>query len=170
MKIAVKYGKASMSFALPEKRLIEIASPKPLPAIKQIKAAFERSMKSPLGPGLADVVGKGSRVLLLTVDLTRPSPKRLLPYMTKALSALGARTDIMVALGNHRPMTREELIEHIGSADVLQSDPKGPMWELGTTSFGTPIRSPTTPTVSTATALPVLFGHQLMAAPSCSFS
>lgn len=123
-----------------KKRLIEIASPKSLPFLRQIKPAFDRAMESPMGPRLSDIVAKGSRVLILTVDLTRPSPKYLLRYMTKALSDLGAKPDIMVALGNHRPMTKEELIKHLGTADVMQSDPKGPIWELGMTSFGTPIQ------------------------------
>jgi nickel-dependent lactate racemase len=96
-------------------------------------------MKNPLGPRLGDVVKKGSRVLLLTVDFTRPSPKALMAPIMEEIRSIGAKADVMIALGNHRPMTERELLDFIGTSDVLQNDPEGPMWSRGTTSSGTPI-------------------------------
>jgi len=139
MNISTKYGKGEVSFELDEQRLVEIAEVKPVPPISDARKALANAMENPLGPGLADVVKRGDRVLLLTVDLTRPCPRELMGPVMEEIESLGATADVMIGLGNHRPMTDDELRDFLGTSDVMQSDPKGPMWELGTTSFGTPI-------------------------------
>lgn len=139
MEITLKYGKREMSFELPESRLLEVAQATPIPPVKDAGEALAAAMANPLGPALRDVVKEGNRVLLLTVDLTRPSPRQLMGPVLGEIESLGASVDIMVALGNHRRMTQAELEEHLGASDVLQNDAKGPMWTLGETSFGTPI-------------------------------
>ncbi len=137
--ISLRYGRREVSFELDERRLVEVAELTPLPALGDVRASLAEALEKPLGPALADVVKKGDRVLLLTVDFTRPSPRALLEPVVDEVQALGATVDIMVGLGNHRPMSEAELLGHLGTSDVLQSDSKGPVWSLGETSFGTPI-------------------------------
>ena len=139
MNIELRYGKGEVSFNVPDDRLKEIAEPKAAEPVADPLSALRRAMESPVGAQLSDVVSPGDRVLLLTVDLTRPSPKSLLGPVMDAIRDIGGEVDVMVGLGNHRPMTRGELDEHLGMADVMQSDPNGAMWEMGETSFGTPI-------------------------------
>ncbi|MEW6357489.1 MAG: nickel-dependent lactate racemase [Planctomycetota bacterium] len=139
MRIALKYGAGEVAFDLDERRVIEIAEPRPMPPIEDVQGALAKAMVNPLGPALSDVVKEGDRVLLLTVDFTRPSPRKLMGPVINAIKSQGAEVDVMIGLGNHRPMTDKELVNFIGTANVLQNDPKGAMWKLGTTSFGTPV-------------------------------
>lgn len=139
MDIKLKYGKGEVSFEVEDRRLVEIADVTPMPAIGDARSALAEAMESPLGPRLNDVVGDGDRVLLMTVDFTRPSPRPLLGTVVEEIESLGATVDIMVGLGNHRLMTEAELVEHLGTSEVLQSDSTGPMWRQGATSFGTAI-------------------------------
>jgi nickel-dependent lactate racemase len=135
----LKYGKGSVSFEVSDNHLIEVARLSPMPPIRDVSGAVARAMENPLGPGLRDVVKKGNRALLLTVDFTRPSPKPLLGTVVNEVKALGATVDVMVGLGNHRKMTDAELVEHLGTSEVVQNDARGPVWSMGETSFGTPI-------------------------------
>ena len=139
MKIDLKYGTGNVSFEIAKERIVEICEVGSMPPIADAVKALRDAMADPLGAGLADVVKKGDRVLLLTVDFTRPSPRELMGPVIEEIESIGATVDIMIGLGNHRPMTDKELVGFIGTADVMQNDPKGPMWELGTTQFGTPI-------------------------------
>ncbi len=139
MDIKLRYGKGKVSFSLPDKRLIEIAEPKPMPFLSEPVKALAKAMENPIGPKLTDVVKRGDKVLLLTVDFTRPSPKELMEPVIGGIQSIGASVDIMVGLGNHRPMTEAELLDFLGRSDVMQNENEGPMWENGITSFGTPI-------------------------------
>jgi len=139
MKIDLKYGRSALNFNVADKNLIGIASFSRGPVVSDIEEAFEKAVKNPSGPGLEDVVRRGDRVLLLTVDFTRPSPQRLIEFLVPRLERMGAKMDIMVGLGNHRRMTDGEMKGHLGTADAMQNEADGPFWNLGKTSFGTPV-------------------------------
>lgn len=86
-------------------------------------AIVERALTEPIGTaGLTELArGKGS-VLLVVDDNSRPTPVALFIHcVLDKLAAAGVRQDqitIMTALGTHRPMTRSEMTEKLGS-DVV---------------------------------------------------
>jgi len=139
MEFELGYGKTKLKFELPDERVVEKPEPRAMKAISDPEGALTAAMESPVGPRLEDVVKPGNRVLVLTVDFTRPNPSPFLWPVVEKVRALGATAEVMIALGNHRPMTDSELKGFIGTADVLQNDAKGKMWKLGTTRHGTPI-------------------------------
>jgi nickel-dependent lactate racemase len=139
VEIMLKYGKGELSFEVEERRIVEIAQAHPFPPITDVDGALKAAMENSLGKRLEDTVEAGDRVLLLTVDFTRPSPKPIMDVLIERIHRLGASVDVMIGLGNHRRMSDSELVEHIGTANVLQSNPQGPMLELGTTRYGTPV-------------------------------
>lgn len=82
-----------------------------------------------------------SRVLIVTVDDTRPSPRQLLEPLREELAATGVSTDVLVALGRHRPLSHERLVRHLGTAEISQTvwdDSTVPL-RAGMTLRGTPI-------------------------------
>lgn len=137
--VELKYGRGRVSFDIARERLIGIIEPNPEPAVHDVEKSLRKAIEDCYGPRLEDVIKKDSRVLILTVDITRPSPKALLNVIEQRLKDLGAKVEVMVGLGMHRPMTPKELEKHIGKANVLQNEANGPMWSGGVTSFGTPI-------------------------------
>jgi nickel-dependent lactate racemase len=122
----------------PERLHFDI-SPRWFPPVPDPAEELLFSLADPVGPGLAEVIRPGDRVLLATVDRTRPSPRQLLATMVGALEEVGARVTVIAATGLHRWMAAGELAEHFGTADPLQHDCDGEMLSLGTTSRGTPI-------------------------------
>jgi len=137
--IDLKYGKGKVSFDIAQERLIGIIEPNPQPALHDVNKSLSQAMENCYGPRFEDVIRNGNRVLILTVDITRPSPRALVNIIERRLKDLGAKAEVIVGLGMHRPMTSKELEDHIGGTNVLQSDANGPMWSGGVTSFGTPI-------------------------------
>ncbi len=133
------YGRGVQRAEVADERLLAAVRLRGQPALSDVRGAVERALAAPRGPRLEDVVRPGESVLVITVDHTRPSPRALVEPIVERLERLGARVEIMVALGNHRPMRREELRRHLGREDVLQSEPRGKAVCLGETSLGTPI-------------------------------
>ena len=95
------------------------------------------------------VAQHGKRTVILIDDGTRPTPQNLiLPILLDELSAAGVADGdicVMVALGTHRPMSREELITRVGEAVFervevinLPQDPED-FADLGVTPLGIPI-------------------------------
>ena len=139
MELRFKYGRTEQIVDVSGERVIEeIALPSP-EGIEDIPAALEEAMANPIGPSLEKVIDPGDRVALMTVDFTRPNPSPMLWPLAEIIEGLGAEWEICIGLGNHRQMTDEELEEFLGTSEVRQSDSRGPQWQLGETSRGTPI-------------------------------
>jgi nickel-dependent lactate racemase len=128
-----------VELSLGPERLRFDLSPRWFPPVGDPAEELLFSLRDPVGPGLAEVIRPGDRVLLATVDRTRPSPRQLLGPMVKALEEAGARVTVIAATGLHRWMSAGQLAEHFGTADALQHDCDGEMLSLGTTTRGTPI-------------------------------
>lgn len=140
MDLTLKYGSTTQSAEIEDRRVIEqVASSAAVP-IDDVGAAFEHALARPAGPALEDVISPGDRVLVMTVDHTRPNPSPILWPLMERIEGLGAKPEIMIGLGNHRAMTDKELDEFIGTRDVHQNDSRSPdQWRLGATRHGTPI-------------------------------
>jgi nickel-dependent lactate racemase len=95
-----------------------------------------------LAHSLGAQAGHGaSRVGVITVDDTRPSPRAYLPPLLEGIESAGATWEVVVALGRHRPLAPEVLDQHLGLPSATQS-----FWESGdepirhgVTLRGTPI-------------------------------
>ncbi len=135
--VRLRYGDGAEELALEAERVIFEIGPRRFPALEDPAEELRFSLRDPIGPGLSEVIDRGDRVLLVTVDRTRPSPKALLPPVREALEDLGVT--VMAANGLHRWMSGQELEAHYGSEEVVQHDCDGEMLSLGETTRGTPI-------------------------------
>ncbi len=139
MQLTMAYGRGNQTAEVADERIIEEIALPSRDGIEDLAAALDQSLANPIGPGLEDVIQAGDHVALMTVDFTRPNPSFMLGELVRRIEDLGATYQIIIGLGNHRPMTDEELDEFIGRHDVLQPDSHGAQWELGATSLGSPI-------------------------------
>ena len=65
--------------------------------------------------GLAQVDVAGRRVLVIIPDGTRNGPVPLMFHLlSDLLSIRGAKVDFLIALGTHRRMSEEDILEHLG--------------------------------------------------------
>jgi len=76
--VKLPYGEGTIELSLPEKNLLEVLEPKPVPAVEDAAAAFEESLDHPAGlPPLEDLIAeeKPSSALVLLSDHTRIVPE-----------------------------------------------------------------------------------------------
>ncbi len=139
MQLRFKYGRTEQVADVADERVIEQIHLPSREGVGEVESALDDALANPIGPALEDVVEAGDRVALMTVDFTRPNPSPMLWPLAERIEHLGAEYEIVIGLGNHRPMTDAELDHFIGTHDVLQPDSRGEQWRLGETSFGTPI-------------------------------
>lgn len=139
MELSFGYGRGEMTLKIAQNRLVDHVLLPSCEALSDVPAAVRQAMANPVGPSLDEVVRPGERVLLLTVDMTRPNPTPLLVPLMEQLDTMGVHTEVMIALGLHHPMSDAELDAFIGFHDVLQPDACGEHVCLGVTDFGTPI-------------------------------
>jgi nickel-dependent lactate racemase len=81
----------------------------------------ERALAAPIAsPRLSEIVHEDSKVALIVDDWARSTPvSQILPTLLGELHAGGAKSenvDIVVALGTHRTMPQEALVERLGEA------------------------------------------------------
>ena len=118
MALTLPYGRGTQSVDLDPGRLLAEVRILPASALADPAEAFGQAMSAPAGPRLEDVVRRGERVLVITVDHTRPNPSPVLRPLLERLADLGAKAELMIALGNHRAMTEGELEGFFGGGDV----------------------------------------------------
>lgn len=87
-------------------------------------AIIEEAIKNPIGsPRIKDMLKREERVLIICDDITRPTPThKIIPLLLRELKQAGIREEqieILVALGTHRKMTEEEMVEKTGK-DVFK--------------------------------------------------
>src|ERR1039458_6498378 len=119
--------------------------------LADLRAGVHSAIRNPIGaPPLAELVARhGKQTLILVDDGTRSTPQALiLPILLDELNAAGvADSDIsiVVALGTHRRMSRDELIARVGDAVFARvavanlSQKPEDFVDLGVTPLGIPI-------------------------------
>lgn len=80
---------------------------------------IEEALDNPIGTGkLEEMIRSKDRLVVLVDDITRPTPSaKILPYIFSRIEKAGlprSRVKIIMALGTHRPMTKEELEIKLG--------------------------------------------------------
>lgn len=140
MELSIKYGRGTQSVHIEDSRLVAQLGGGAYRAIEDVQAAVNQAIAYPVGPYLEEVVSHGDRVLIMTVDHTRPNPSQMLWPLAERVRALGGKPEVMIGLGNHRAMAPEELQRFIGTSEVYQNDSSGSdQWRLGHTTHGSPI-------------------------------
>ncbi len=136
---------------VPEQNLLGIFSPSIVRSGKSEEQIIEEALFHPIGSlPLSQMLKGREKVLVVVDDYSRNTPvQKILPYLIKELEGAGVekdRTQILVALGTHRPMTKDEVIKKFGPDLLTQYPILNHLWwipsqliHLGETEKGTPI-------------------------------
>lgn len=148
MNVSVGFGKGKLDFEVDEKRVAGILKPNNVSAGLTGKEEVERAIQNPIGSDrLKDMVKPGEKTVIITSDITRPMPSKLvIPGILEELLQEGIDfkdITIVFALGSHRKHTEEEKKYLVGD-DVyskikcIDSDTNDCV-HMGETSNGTPV-------------------------------
>ena len=148
MEFAIKYYKDLVSFQIPDENVLGEILPNTCPSVESEEKEVKRALSEPFdSPLLSDVVRPGEKVVIITSDITRPVPSRIIiPCLLDKLRKAGVENkDITVVfgLGSHRKQTEEEqknLVgeEVYGQVRCIDSNPDDCV-HLGTCKNGTPV-------------------------------
>jgi nickel-dependent lactate racemase len=153
VKITMPYGRENIEVSLPKENLIGAYSPKDVAIVADVRKEIIRALNNPISSkSLAELVkGKGKgKVIILADDNTRLTPTdKIIPVLLDEINSAGIKDEqiaIIIALGTHRFMTEEEIIEKFGQAvvnrvTIKNHDFKNPeaLIDLGHTDNGTSI-------------------------------
>jgi len=150
-EIELPYGSERIKIKVPARNLLAVASPKEVPAARDLAGLIRTAMRSPIGTAAFEkALAPGQNLLVLVDDLTRPTPiKQILPVLLDELDVDRKRINvtILIALGTHRNMSPVEIEARFGAETVSRCRVLNHEWEnenalidLGSTPNGTPIR------------------------------
>jgi len=123
-EILIPYRDKEIRVKLPEKSLSWVVAPRETACVEDEAREIYRAIRNPIGtPPLAELVKqKGKNVVLLVDDNTRNTPqKKILPILLEELKKAGIDDNhitAIIALGTHRPMKEEEIMERFGEEVV----------------------------------------------------
>lgn len=142
------FGKGYKEFELEDSNLLMEIRPNEVPAGLTGEEEVRRALDEPIGTDrLSRLVKPGEKVVLITSDITRPMPSRIVlpPVIDQLLEAGLQYKDITVvfALGNHRRHTVQEMKTLVGEEIYrriwcVDSDPSHCI-RMGVTERGTPV-------------------------------
>lgn len=150
-RIDLKYNGKIKTLQVPSDRLLAVISPNQVTITDDPRAEILRALRAPVqAPPLAEAVRGARRVVIAADDMTRLTPVEvILPIIFDELNRGGVKDEqvtVLVALGTHRAMTRQELLEHFGPevmrrVQVINNPWQDPaqMVDLGVTENGTPV-------------------------------
>ncbi len=112
-KLTLRYKKGAVEIGIPKENLIYTIKPKDLPGLEEEKSVKE-SLRNPISSTpLSREVKKGMKVVIMGDDITRITPReRIFPPILDELNKAGVpdkNITILVALGTHRYMSKEEI-------------------------------------------------------------
>lgn len=141
------YGDSLLTASIPATNVSLVLETRDVGGLENETQRILDSLRSPIEHlPLQDSVHKGDKVALIVTDNTRACPDdRLVPPILAELEKKVARDNItiIVALGLHPPLDREELARLLGrditeKYNVVNHDPSATLF-LGQTSRGTPV-------------------------------
>lgn len=118
---------------------------------KLLTNEYREAMDNPISSEKLEIIAKGSKkVSIIVSDSTRGIPTaKILPFVIEDLLKAGISYDqicIVIALGVHRPATKEEIeeivgVEYVDKIEIQNHEPYdyNKLVYLGDTSFGTPV-------------------------------
>lgn len=147
MKIEFSYRDVP-PIELLDENIIGVYSPRKVSIKESEEAIIKRGFENPIGTPPISKMAKGKKkILILVDDNTRMTPvPRIIPHLSDELTKAGISKEqikILVALGTHRKMSKEELGEKLGRVvceeyQVLQHewDNETSLKYIGNTSSG----------------------------------
>lgn len=124
----LKFAKKKLKFKLDEKNYLGTLEPNKVEFDLKDEKEVKRSLENPIGTEkLNEIVKPGESVVIVTSDITRPMPSKLvLPSVIDELEIGGIKKKdikIVLALGSHRKHTEEEK-EYLVGKDIYKSEIK----------------------------------------------
>ena len=124
MRYSLGFGKTKIEFDINQKNIYKELVPNKIEDTEEIlkgAAEVKRAMENPYGsPRLRDIVKKGEKVVIVTSDITRPMPSKIvLPIVVDELNEAGIPDEditVVFALGSHRGHTEDEKRYIVGDA------------------------------------------------------
>jgi nickel-dependent lactate racemase len=121
MRVNLGFGKSEVVLDIPDRNLAGILMPNDvaldLTGLDEVKRALAEPIDS---PRLGDIVKPGEKIAIITSDITRPMPSKIvLPPLLDELYAAGVRAEdivIVFGLGSHRCHTETEMRYLVGDA------------------------------------------------------
>lgn len=119
VSLSLPYGNRNLDIQLPEKNILCILSPEDKPQTLDERQEVVRALSCPIASSkITDLAHECRSAVIVTDDNTRITPTRnIVPLILSALNKAKMSDDqirIIVALGTHRSMTREELFQKFG--------------------------------------------------------
>ena len=120
MKVKLAYGRSGLEVELPEKNVVKCLEHRSLEPLADPTTAVKTALTNPIGTEpLAKLAAGRRNACILISDITRPVPNEvILRPLLAGLQESGMTVDnilILVATGLHRPNTKDELVEMLGS-------------------------------------------------------
>lgn len=128
MRQTIEYGKRKLCITVCDDRVVGVIAPRSVKEVADVDATITRAIARPIAsPPLAALLKGKKTALIVTVNATRPSPRRLLLPVLKRCEQYGVRASIMIATGRHARMSESEVRKHLGAdivarCQVLQHD------------------------------------------------
>jgi lactate racemase len=140
------YGDTSFDLEFPPRFMVDLLEMRDAPGLTS--AAIRAAVAQPIGGSPLRDLAAGTRSAVIAVDdISRPTPAAaILPFVLDELTSIPRdRITILIALGAHRPMVREELERKLGAGilreyDVQQHHPYENLVDCGRSSRGTLVR------------------------------
>jgi lactate racemase len=141
------YGNSALTARIPSDNIAFVLKRKHAPGLADEAEALLEAIRHPIdAPPLAECIGGKDKVVVIVTDNTRPCPDdRILPPLLAELERKVPKENItiIVALGLHTPLKKEELVIKLGrdivsGYQILNHDPANVI-NIGTTSRGTPV-------------------------------
>lgn len=147
-KFSYPYGKTHKEFEIPEEQILAEIKIKKMPVLPDVKAAVLEAIRNPINSKpLREIVQPGQTVAFIANDPTRVARTyAFLPILVEELNSIGVPDEdmcVVFALGTHRNMSYEEMVEAIGEdlagrLKMYNSNAKEDTFiEVGRTSRGT---------------------------------
>lgn len=123
VKVSLPYGKQTVEVNIPGQNLIGVYSPKDIEPVGDVVAEVRRAMESPIGSAKLQELVKGKqKVVIVADDNTRLTPTdKIIPVLLDECNQAGisdAQITIVIALGTHRFMTEQEILDKFGEETV----------------------------------------------------
>jgi lactate racemase len=147
--VTLPYGNESVTFEIPADNLIGVYSPRDVVPVKDVRQEVIRALNSPIGSKPLRELAKGAnKVVIVADDNTRLTPTdKIIPVLLDEMNTIGIRDSqitLIIALGTHRFMTKEEILIKFGK-EVVQRiviknhdyKNRAELADLGTTPNGT---------------------------------
>ncbi len=124
--VKLLYGKNGINLNIKDDWNADIIRKPSMPIINDIKGEVNKALNNPIySNSISEICRKAKSVCILVCDITRPVPNKLfLKQMILKFINAGISPDniiIIIATGLHRPASKAEIAEIIGSSWVLEN-------------------------------------------------